>query len=218
MPIHLGYGLTENDGEYGYGTSKYLAERMVVAARFRGAMASSYRLPFVAASATNGHFRLDRGDFLNNLITGSLDLGVFPSIDADLSSVLPVDYLCNTIATIMTEDQQRIGEDYDFVNPQAPTFDHFFQVMGAASGGKANIPFSEWHRRALEYAAVHPKSSLARITTIIDGYTDETAGALMKGGPVSKHVFGLDVYPAPLFDEKYVHRYLDCIMAAKAET
>lgn len=218
LPIHLGYGLTENDGEYGYGTSKYLAERMVVAARFRGAMASSYRLPFVAASATNGHFRLDRGDFLNNLITGSLDLGAFPSIDADLSSVLPVDYLCNTIATIMTEDQQRIGEDYDFVNPQAPTFDHFFQVMGAASGCKANIPFSEWHRRALEYAAVHPKSSLARITTIIDGYTDETAGALMKGGPVSKHVFGLDVYPAPLFDEQYIHSYLDCIMAAKAET
>nr|AQV04236.1 SwnK [Slafractonia leguminicola] len=217
LPIHLGYGLNEYDGEYGYGTSKYLAEKMIVAARFRGAIASSYRLPFVAASATNGHFRLDRGDFLNNLITGSLDLGAFPSINADLSTVLPVDYLCNTIATIMTEDQKRVGEDYDFVNSQAPTFDHFFHVMGSASGCKAIIPFSEWHRQALEYAAVHPRSSLARITTVIDGYTDETAGDLMKGLPVGRHVFGRDIYPAPEFNEEYVKQYLNCILAAKTK-
>ncbi|GAP93000.1 putative polyketide synthase [Rosellinia necatrix] len=218
LPIHVGYGLSEHDGEYGYGTSKYLAERMVAAARFRGAKASSYRLPFVAASATNGRFRLDRGDFLNNLISGSLDLGVFPSMDADLSTVLPVDYLCGTIAAVMTEDQKRIGEDYDFVNSRAPTFDHFFKIMGAASGGKETIPFTEWHSRALEYAAAHPKCSLARITTVIDGYTNETAGALMKGNPVGQHVFGLDAYPAPLIDEGYVQRYLDCINAAKAKT
>ncbi|KAK2836988.1 Type I Modular PKS, partial [Arthroderma sp. PD_2] len=214
LPIHAGYGLNEHDSEYGYGTSKYLAEKLIVAARFRGAKASSYRLPFVAASATNGHFRLDRGDFLNNLVTGSLDMGAFPSINADLSTVLPVDYLCNTIATVMTEDQQRVGEDYDFVNPRAPTFSHFFKAMGTASDGIETIPFSEWHRRALEYAAAHPKSSLARITTIIDGYTDENAGDLMRGGPVGKHVFGLDVYPAPLLDEDYVQRYLDCVNAA----
>lgn len=217
LPIHLGYGLTENDGEYGYGTSKYMAEKMVAAARFRGAMASSYRLPFVAASTVNGHFRLDRGDFLNNLITGSLDIGAFPSINADLSSVLPVDYLCKTIATIMAEDQQRIGEDYDFVNPQALTFGHFFKVMGAASCSEPILPFSEWRRRAFEYATAHPKSCVARITTIIDGYTDESSGELMKGSPVGKHVLGLDIYPAPLFDEKYVHRYLNCIMAARAQ-
>ena len=218
LPIHGGYGLAEHDSEYGYGTSKYLAEKLVVAARFRGAKASSYRLPFVAASATNGHFRLDRGDFLNNLITGSLDLGAFPSINADLSAVLPVDYLCNTIAAIMTEDRQRVGEDYDFVNSQAPTFDGFFKLMATASGGKEIVSFNEWHRRVLEHAAAHPKGSLARITAIVDGYTDETAGALMKGSPVGKHVFGLDIYPAPLLDDEYVHKYLDCIKAVDSRS
>ncbi|KAI0192144.1 polyketide synthase [Astrocystis sublimbata] len=216
LPIHCGYGLTEYDGEYGYGTSKYLAERMVAAARFRGAKTASYRLPFVAASATNGHFRLDRGDFLNNLISGSLDLGAFPSIDAALHTVLPVDYLCGTIAAIMTEDQARVGEDYDFVNPQAPTFDHFFTLLGAANGGIKVIPFSQWHRRALEHATAHPKGSLARITTIIDGYTDETSGGLMKGCPVGKHILGANIFPAPLIGEEYIQKYSDCIRASKA--
>ncbi|KAL6720320.1 hypothetical protein ACLMJK_002241 [Lecanora helva] len=208
LPIHVGYGLREHSKEYGYGTSKYLAEKMIVAARFRGAIASSYRLPFVAASASNGHFRLDRGDFLNNLITGSLDLGAFPSIDADLSAVLPVDYLCSTIATIMTKDQNRIGEDYDFLNRQAPTCEDFFKLMGSASGIKQTVPFNEWHRRALEHAAVHPKGSLARIVSILDGYTDRNAGYLIKGYPVGKHLFGLDYYPAPFLDKQYARKYL----------
>ncbi|KID96318.1 polyketide synthase, partial [Metarhizium majus ARSEF 297] len=217
LPIHAGYGLAEHDGEHGYGTSKYLAEKMVVAARFRGAKASSYRLPFVAASAASGHFRLDRGDFLNNLVAGSLDLGAFPLINADLSSVLPVDHLCGTIAAIMTEDRQRVGEDYDFVNPQAPTFKHFFEMMCAVGGGKEMVSFGEWHRRALEYAAAHPTSSLARIATVLDGYNDKTVGSLVSGSPVGTHVLGLDAYRAPPLDEEYVRKYVHCIEAARAK-
>ena len=58
---------------------------------------------------------------------------------------------------------------------------------------------------------------LASISTIIDGYTDETAGALMKGSPVGKHVFGRDVYPSPFLDEGYVRKYIDRIDAARRE-
>lgn len=218
LPIHAGYGLVEHNMEYGYGTSKYIAEKMIVAARFRGARASSYRLPFVAASTTNGQFRLDRGDFLNNLIFGSLDMGIFPSIDVNLSAVLPVDYLCNTIVTIMTEDRQHVDEDYDFVNPQASTFTQFFELFSTANGdGKKPVGFSEWHHRALTYASTHPKSSLARITSILDGYTDETAGILMERHLVGKHVLGLEAYPAPLLDEKYVRKFLDCIKASRTK-
>ena len=42
LPIHVGYGLTEYDVEYGYGTWKYLAGNMVVAAPFRCARTSSH--------------------------------------------------------------------------------------------------------------------------------------------------------------------------------
>ncbi|KAF5022960.1 hypothetical protein F66182_4985 [Fusarium sp. NRRL 66182] len=219
LPIHAGYGLTQDDGEYGYGTSKYLAERMVAAARFRGAKASSYRLPFVAPSTTTGHFRLDQGDFLNNLITGSLDLGAFPLLDADLSAVLPVDYLCSTITAMMIDEKkQQVSEDYDFINAHAPTFKQFFAMIGLASGNRETVLFSEWRRRAFEYAAAHPKSALARITAVVDGYTDETASHLFKGAPVGRHVLGRDLYPSPLIDEEYVLKYLSCISAVKGRT
>ncbi|KAF7553682.1 hypothetical protein G7Z17_g3420 [Cylindrodendrum hubeiense] len=216
LPKHMGYDLTEEDREYGYGTSKYMAERMLAAARWRGARASSYRLPFVSASSTNGRFRLDRGDFLHNLISGSLELGAFPELNGDLSVVLPVDYLCKSIVGVMTKDVHRIGLDFDFKNKYAPSFNHFFKLFSAASGGKEIVSFSTWQQRALDYAVAHPKSALARITAVFDGYTDETAAAMVTGLPVGQHVFGGDDYPAPAVDEDSVRKYLDCINAAQA--
>ncbi|KAH7114611.1 polyketide synthase [Dactylonectria macrodidyma] len=217
LPKHMGYDLTEEDREYGYATSKYMAERMIAAARWRGARASSYRLPFVSASSTNGRFRLDRGDFLHNLISGSLELGAFPELNGDLSVVLPVDYLCKSIVGVMTKDLHRIGHDFDFRNARAPSFSYFFKLFGAASGGKEIVPFSTWQQRALDYAVAHPTSALARITAVFDGYTDETAAAMVTGLPVGQHVFGGDDYPAPAVDENSVRKYLDCINAAQVE-
>ncbi|KAK3360613.1 polyketide synthase [Lasiosphaeria hispida] len=213
LPKHMGLDLSEGDLEYGYGTSKYLAERLVAAARWRGARASVYRLPYATASTTTGHFRRDRGDFLHNLIAGSLEMGAFPLLDADMSAVLPVDYLARTIVAVMTLDSHRMGRDFDFLNTRAPTCANLFQRIGAASGGepKEIIAFSTWKQRALDYAAVHLTSPLARITAVLDSYTDETAAAMFKGSSVGEHVFGGDDYPAPLISEEFIKTYLDRI-------
>ncbi|MCJ1441372.1 MAG: hypothetical protein MMC23_001858 [Stictis urceolatum] len=223
LPMHLGYDLPENDREYGYSTSKYMAERMVAAARWRGAKASVYRVPFVTASAASGHFRLDRGDFLHNMIAGSIEMGSFPSLDVDLSVVQPVDYLCQTIVAVMVKDRSRIGQDFDFINKYAVSCKYFFRLMmetaADASEGRTLLPFTEWQQRALDYAAAHPKSSLARIATVVDGLADESAAsAMLKGLPTGEHVFGGDVYPAPLVDEQLVRRYRDRIRAVSAGT
>ncbi|CAG9950931.1 unnamed protein product [Clonostachys rosea f. rosea IK726] len=68
LPRHKGLDLTKDDLEYGYGTSKYAAERLVAAARWRGLRASVHRLPYVTASTSTGCFRRDRGDFLHKLV------------------------------------------------------------------------------------------------------------------------------------------------------
>ncbi|MER5968832.1 amino acid adenylation domain-containing protein [Streptomyces sp. NPDC002055] len=211
LPKYLGYEVTEDDREYGYLTSKWQAEQMVAAARWRGAKASTYRLPFVGASTRTGHFRLDRGDFLHNLITGSLEMGSFPSLAADLTAVLPVDYLCRTIAEAMTSDLARIGRDYDFVNSGAPSFDRFFEMAGAAGGGEEIVPFDEWRRRALAFAAGHPASPLARIAALVDGLTAEGLADMFAALPVGGDVFGAEDYPSPPMDEDFVRTYVDRI-------
>jgi len=213
LPKHMGFDLKDEDLEYGYGTSKYIAERMVAAARWRGAKAAIYRLPYVTASTTTGHFRQDRGDFLHNFITGCLEMGAFPSVHADMSAVLPVDYLAKTIVAIMIHDAHRLGRDFDFLNTRAPSCTEFFELIGILGGGKPiqMITFDAWKQRALGYATVHPTSPLARITAVLDGYTDETATAMFKGLPVGEHVLGGDDYPAPALNEEFANMYINRI-------
>jgi amino acid adenylation domain-containing protein/thioester reductase-like protein len=218
IPKYMGYDIKEGDQEYGYATSKYMAERMVAAAHWRGAKASVYRLPFVTASSATGHFRLDRGDFLHNLIAGCLEMGVFPSLDADLSAVLPIDYICKTIVAVMTRDLHRIGQNYDFANARAPTFDQFFRLMSGASDGQEIVPFAIWRERALDYAAAHLTSPIARIIALLDGVSDDKSGAAMvTGPPLSEHIFGGDDYPVPLIDEQFARKYVSRIKDAQVE-
>ena len=189
----------------------------MAAARWRGAKASVYRVPFITASTATGHFRLDRGDFLHNLIAGSSELGSFPSLNADLSVIQPVDYLCKTIVAVMVKDRFRIGFDFDFINKYAVSCNHFFKLMGAAAGANSGhdlLPFTKWREQALAHATAYPKSSLARIAAVLDGLTDAgAASAMLKGLPAGEHVFGGDVYPAPLVDKQLVRRYWDRINA-----
>ena len=213
LPKHMGFDLKEEDLEFGYGTSKYIAERMVAAARWRGAKAAIYRLPYVTASTTTGHFRHDRGDFLHNFITGCLEMGAFPSVDADMSAVLPVNYLAKTIVEIMIHDFHRLGRDFDFLNTRAPSCTEFFELIGVLDGGKPiqMITFGEWKQRALDYATMHPTSPLARITAVLDGFTDKTAAAMFKGLPVGEYVLGGDDYPAPVLNEEFASMYVNRI-------
>ncbi|KAJ9158137.1 Erythronolide synthase, modules 1 and 2 [Coniochaeta hoffmannii] len=211
LPKHMGLDLTEADFEYGYGTSKYVAEQLVAAARWRGAGASVYRLPYVTASTATGHFRRDRGDFLHNFLAGSLEMGAFPSVRADMSAVLPVDYLAGTIVAMMTRDvHRRLGGDFDFLSTRAPTCDEFFRLM--SDGRPCEIlDFGMWKQRAMEHAATHPASALGRIAAVLDCYTDETVTSMFEGLPVGKNVLGGDDCPAPALNDDFVKVYLDRI-------
>jgi polyketide synthase 12 len=216
LPKHLGYEVSKDEREYGYLTSKWMAEQMVAAARRRGARASVYRLPFVGASSETGSFRADQGDFLHNLIAGCIGMGSFPSLNADLSGVQSVDYLSKVIAAAMLRDHDRIGRDYDFVNPKAPPFDAFVEIVRAAGCKVDSMPYEEWKRKALQYAKSNPKSSLARISAVIDGLGQESLELMLKGIPVGSDVFGGDDYPCPLVEVKTIQPYVDRINAASA--
>lgn len=212
VPRYLGLDVPKDGQEYGYSTSKWMAEQMVAAARWRGANASIYRLPFVGASAATGHFRLDRGDFLHNLIAGSVEMDCYPSLDADTSIVLPVDYLSKTVVDVMVQDLSQIGKDFDYANARAPSFDRYFEMMGV---GSKVVTFDEWRERAMARAVAHPTGALARIAAMLDDCTAEFAASMFKSPGVGPHVFGGEDNPLPVMDEDTAQKYLGRIQAAQ---
>lgn len=211
LPKYMGYEIPEDYMDYGYLTSKWMGEQMVAAARWRGALASVYRLPFVGACSSTGRFRLDRGDFLHNLITGCIELGFFPSTHGTLRCVLPIDYLAKVITQSMTNDLDRIGKNYDFINPKAPTFNSFVEIIRGTGSCIETIPYKEWQTKALEFAKEHQNSSLARISVLVDSITQEDFELMLEGLPVGSDVFGGENYPCPPVDEATVQPYVERI-------
>ncbi|KAK4447373.1 hypothetical protein QBC34DRAFT_382330 [Podospora aff. communis PSN243] len=224
IPRHLGHELTHGDMEHGYATSKYAAERLFSAARWRGAKTCIYRLPYVTASRKNGHFRMDRGDFLHNLILGCFELGSYPWVDSDMSIVLPVDYLAEVVGSIVTRDLDRIGKDYDFVNKQAQSVPEFFQMiakMGSGdrylglnhdgSGGMKELPFAEWKYKFEVYVRDAQESQLAKIAPLLDRFTEENAWTMFTRCGVGENILGETDYPAPALDENWAAKYMGCV-------
>ncbi|KAK4459694.1 hypothetical protein QBC42DRAFT_311162 [Cladorrhinum samala] len=237
LPFHAGRPSSDSDPEHGYGTSKYLAERLVSSARWRGADATVYRLPYVTASTRTGAFRQDRGDFLHNLVVGGLQMGSFPliSASADMAIVLPVDYLADVVAGILLGDHgERAGRDWDFRHGRTVACNDFFAMVGRIGSDPASVlespgrngraatiemvGFREWKQRALDFAAKHPRSHLARISAVLDGFNDDTAASMFQGERVGRHVFGGDLCPAPRLDEEWARRYLGRIVRLPVES
>ncbi len=218
LPRYFGYESSPDSFGYGYTTSKWMSEQMVAAARWRGARASIYRLPFATASSSTGHFRLDRGDFLHNLIAGSMQIGCFPSLDFDLRCVLPIDYLAGVIGRLVTSDLEYLGKDYDFLNPKAPSFNKYVELIRAAGYHAETVPFEEWKALALAHAKANRHSPLARIASLVDGLTPSILEFAFEGlslnGNVNVNAFGGECYPCPPVDTRTVQRYLTRIAEA----
>ena len=208
LPRYFGYESSPESFGYGYTTTKWMGEQMVAAARWRGARASIYRLPFATASSSTGHFRLDRGDFLHNLIAGGMEIGCFPSLDIDLRYVLPIDYLAGVIARLVTSDIEYLGKDYDFLNPKAPSFNGYVELIRAAGYRAETVPFEQWKAIALRHAKANRKSPLARIANLVDGLTPGILKFAFEGLPPSGNVFGGECQPCPPVDEGCVRRYV----------
>lgn len=215
LPKHLGYEVPEDHMDYGYLTSKWMGEQMVVAARWRGALTSTYRLPFVGACAHTGRFRLDRGDFLHNLIAGCIDMGSFPSLDSDLRGLLSVDYMTEVIARLTMSDPERIGKNYDFINPGAPTFNGYVELLRDVGCQVETVPYAEWQAQALEYANANKTGSLARIAALVDDISKSDLEIMLEGYPVCGDVLGGDVYPCPTVEVNSIQAYVERISAAQ---
>jgi len=213
LPKHLGYAIPEDHIDYGYLTSKWMGEQLVAAAQWRGALASVYRLPFIGACAVTGKFRLDQGDFLHNLIAGCIDMGSFPELNGELRGLISVDYMADVISKVIVEDPERIGKHYDFCNAKAPTINEYVDLVSATGHEVQTLPYEQWQIKALEQAKGDKTRSLARISALVDHLSQTELEIMLRGYPVSKDVFGDDLYPYPQMTVGSINAYVEQINA-----
>jgi L-aminoadipate-semialdehyde dehydrogenase len=153
--------------EGGYPQSKWMAERVVMAARAQGIPTSIYRPGFVCGNSSSGLWVTD--DFLCRLIKGCVQLKATPFLPtggAYVPSVdmAPVDYVAGAIVRgVHTKGSLNKGHNVN--NPSFYPFHQMFEKIRSFGYELKAMPYLEW--RAALYASMEDTTQESNALTAI---------------------------------------------------
>jgi amino acid adenylation domain-containing protein/thioester reductase-like protein len=149
-PILESDQLPSAQGYYeGYAQTKWVAEKLVMAARDRGLPTVIYRLGMITGHSTNGGSQL--GNLICRMIKGFIQMGTAP--DLEMGMVLaPVDYVVEAIAAL-SENPMTIGQTFHIVSPHRLTFKQFVADINTIGHRVALEPYNSWHNQLLRQSS-----------------------------------------------------------------
>ncbi|HYM79021.1 MAG TPA: thioester reductase domain-containing protein, partial [Candidatus Dormibacteraeota bacterium] len=139
---------------FGYGQSKWVAEKLVQMAGSRGLAFAIYRPCYISGSLQSGAGNAD--DFLSLFITACLQLGCVPDTSAETNdsktgiNMLPVDYMSRAILRL-SQRAEVLGRSINLMHEKSISFGDI--VDSLTSWGKTSgcpmekVPFESWRSR-----------------------------------------------------------------------
>jgi amino acid adenylation domain-containing protein/thioester reductase-like protein len=133
--------LTQCQGLYsGYAQSKWVAEKLVMAAHDRGIPTCIYRPGMIVGHRQTGVSKTD--DLMSRLIKGFIQLGSAPDIDLNMN-LTPVDYVSRAIVQLSSQPH-RLGQAFHLVNPYRLSLLELVDCMQAIGYSVQQVPYSQW--------------------------------------------------------------------------
>jgi thioester reductase-like protein len=133
-------GLDHPEGQaIGYAQCKWVAEKLVMAARRRGLPASVYRFGRISWHSRSGIWNPD--DALRRVVDACLELGSAPDLDVGLV-LTPVDYIARAVVAL-SRARGSAGKTFHLINPHpisSRQLAEWTRSAGAASSSQADPP------------------------------------------------------------------------------
>jgi natural product biosynthesis luciferase-like monooxygenase protein/thioester reductase-like protein len=143
------------DFAIGYAQSKWVAERLAIAASTRGLPVSVYRPAWISGHSQTGACNTE--DFLSRLVASCVRLERAPRLDYRWNLV-PVDYVSQAIVQLSL-DPRAAGRTFHLANPAPLAWERFVALIGEAGYRVRPIAYDRWRSRLLG-AADHPDDGL----------------------------------------------------------
>lgn len=154
----------------GYNQSKWVAEKLVAAARERGLPVCIYRLGRISGHSKTGVFNLN--DFLYRLIIGCVQLGSIPNAEMMLD-IIPVDFASRAIVHL-SKQQISWGKNFHLVNPHPVSSSVFFEKLRSLGYPIQNVSYEKWHTQLLNIAESFPEHALYPLISLLPGKNSQS--------------------------------------------
>ncbi|KAI1317748.1 large subunit of alpha-aminoadipate reductase [Mortierella claussenii] len=143
----------------GYGQSKWVAEKLIMAANANGLPATIIRPGYVLGHTQTGVTNTD--DFIWRLIKGCIELGLVPNMN-NAVNLCPVDYVAQCVTSVATTAGSEQEMVYHVTHPIAPPFrfNDFFQLLVKFGYEVQTTEYIAWRTALMEYTLKSQDSAL----------------------------------------------------------
>jgi thioester reductase-like protein len=129
----------------GYAQSKWVAEKLILAARERGMPVAIYRPGLVSGAADGGAW--NTADMMSTMAQACLALGMVPDLDLQVDLV-PVDYVSRAIVTLSLGGQPQgivpTGGIFNLANPRPLPYAALLDFLRDKGLSLQVVPFAQW--------------------------------------------------------------------------
>jgi thioester reductase-like protein len=148
--------------QVGYAQSKWIAEKLVHAARARGMPATVYR-PGVGGDSRTGVF--NPHDHVYNLIKGCIQLGSAPDFELWLD-LAPVDFVSRAVVHLSRQSASP-GRNFHLVNRDALSWRDLIDYLNLAGYGVKLEPYPVWQSQLLTRVSGTNQNALYGLSPLI---------------------------------------------------
>jgi len=132
----------------GYTQSKWVAEKLMEAARSRGLPVAVYRPGIITGHSRTGAWNTD--DFMSRLIKGWIELGSAPDLEGAID-MTPVDYVSTAIVHL-SMSEHALGNVFHLVNPRAIDLRELVAWIRSSGYPLEHLPYDQWRTDLLSRA------------------------------------------------------------------
>jgi amino acid adenylation domain-containing protein/thioester reductase-like protein len=130
----------------GYAQSKWLAEKLVMAARERGIPVCIYRLGTIVGHSQTGASQTN--DLISRMLKGFIDFKSAPDLDVTLN-LTPVDYVSKAIAHL-SKQKASVGKAFHILNPQPLPMRQLVRSINALGYSVQLMTYEHWQTKLLK--------------------------------------------------------------------
>ncbi len=159
----------------GYSQSKWVAEKLMLAARARGLPVAIYRPGQITGHSQTGVASGE--DFLLRLIRICSRLGGVPDLDMPID-LTPVDYVSQAMVYLSLQEES-LGAVFHLLNPRPATLGQLADLVGALGYPLRRVPYHRWQAELLALGGPEAEKALAALLPLYAGSTSENGTAEM---------------------------------------
>ncbi|NEQ41293.1 MAG: SDR family NAD(P)-dependent oxidoreductase [Okeania sp. SIO3I5] len=138
----------------GYGQSKWVADKLVMAANERGIPTCVYRLPMITADTNTG--ASNTNDRICRYIKGCMQLGMVPILESKfLENWVPVNEISQAIV-YLSQQETSFGKAFHLINPETTSLNYVFSLICSVYSSVKEVSLNDWVMALSNY----PKNAL----------------------------------------------------------